>query len=129
LFRQSDVEEYESALRPRTGATPLAILESDDSGFAYIYGLTQGTYLLVEVQAPTGYNPFTNPITLEVGPTTANDEFIVVATITNSSDFELPLTGGAGTLLFTIIGLSLIGGSVLFVIMYARSRKKQEELS
>ena len=127
LYRQSDVEEYDGNVVVRYDATPLAILTSGVDGFAYLYGLTMGRYLLVEQQAPEGYNPFTEPIVLWVESNTASSDYIVEATITNSSGFELPLTGGSGTLLFTIIGLTLIGGAALFLIIYMKRRNEEEE--
>ena len=57
-------------------------------------------------------------------PNTPNPGFgFVNVTVVNSIDVELPLTGGAGTLLFTVLGLVLIGGSVLLLIT---NRKRQK---
>jgi len=127
LYTQNSIEEIGGNLQVMEDASPFAVLTSDEDGFAYLRGLTAGTYLLVEDTPPAGYNRFTSPITLVINTTTANSSYIVEATITNSSGFELPLTGGAGTLIFTIAGLALIGGSIFFIFFYTRRRRREEE--
>jgi len=96
------------------------------AGVLHIYGLTEGHYFLREVSAPPGFVTITEPILIlldedEVG--IPQSDYMVLLRVPNSvNDGELPITGGAGTLLFTIVGLLMIGGSVLFLIVY---RKKQ----
>ena len=86
---------------------------------------TNYDYYLVETQAPSGYNILDNAV--KVNFTDANVEatagFYTVE-VPNSSGIKLPITGGTGTVIFTIIGIALmVGAVVLFVV----SRKKAKE--
>ena len=44
--------------------------------------------------------------------------------IENTSGIQLPITGGTGTVIFTIIGIALMAGAV---VLFVVSRKKAEE--
>ncbi len=83
------------------------VVTTGADGKAYVYGLAYGDYYLVETQAPTGYNMSVDPFVVPVGDTTHQATSIM--TITNSAQFELPVTGGAGTWMFTAAGLLLLG--------------------
>lgn len=82
-------------------------------------------YYLVETQAPSGYNLLDNAV--KVNFTDAEVEAtdgVYTVEVPNSSGIKLPVTGGTGTVIFTIIGIALmVGAVVLFVV----SRKKAEE--
>ena len=86
---------------------------------------TNYDYYLVETQAPSGYNLLDNAVQVnfndsDVAPT----EGIYTVEVPNSSGIKLPVTGGTGTVIFTIIGIALmVGAVVLFVV----SRKKAKE--
>lgn len=95
---------------------------TDDNGDAYIYGLVEGTYYLMETKAPTGYNAITTPIKVVVNKGVANAEYIVKISITNSNAFTLPQTGGMGTVLFTIGGVALI--AVACTLLFVAKKKK-----
>lgn len=90
--------------------------------------MTNGTnydYYLVETQAPSGYNILDNAV--KVNFTDAEVEAtagVYTVKVPNSSGIQLPITGGTGTVIFTIIGIALmVGAVVLFVV----SRKKAKE--
>ena len=110
------------------GGTALTTVTTGNDGLApLINGLQAGRYVLVETETPTGYLLLPYPIVIWIDENTANDtgnlDDTLQISVLNSPDFELPLTGGAGTLLFTIVGLALIGGSVvLLVAMRKRSK-------
>ena len=75
--------------------------------------------------APAGYNLSTEiysvAINANTSDTTAN---FTVCQIKNSKNV-LPETGGAGTLVFTIVGISLIlAAGVLFVIVMKKRSSK-----
>lgn len=86
---------------------------------------TNYDYYLVETQAPSGYNILDNAV--KVNFTDAEVEAtagVYTVKVPNSSGIQLPITGGTGTVIFTIIGIALmVGAVVLFVV----SRKKATE--
>lgn len=102
---------------------------TDDNGAAtfekYEANGTNYNYYLVETQAPLGYNILDNAVQVnftdaEVGATAG----VYTVKVSNSSGIQLPITGGTGTVIFTIIGIALmVGAVVLFVV----SRKKAKE--
>lgn len=96
------------------------IVTSGTDGKIYIKGLAYGSYKLVEVKAPSGYQLITAPFEFTVGATSAT----TAVTIQNVPQPDLPVTGGMGTMLFTIVGLALIGGGAFF---FFRSRKSKKE--
>lgn len=86
---------------------------------------TKYDYYLVETQAPSGYNILDYAV--KVNFTDAEVEAtngVYTVKVSNSSGIQLPITGGTGTVIFTIIGIALmVGAVVLFVV----SRKKAKE--
>ena len=79
---------------------------------------TKYDYYLVETQAPTGYNKLDkafkfNFTDADVKATAG----VYTVEVSNSNGFQLPITGGTGTVIFTLIGIVLMAGAVaLFVI-------------
>lgn len=111
---------------------------TENDGLVKVAGLAAGTYTVVETQAPTGYAQnfrvtFNVKITDEglitfepdalrqvqpVNNTTAN----ATATVLNVKYVtQLPLTGAAGTVLFTVVAL-LVGGAGVAVAVKSRRR-------
>lgn len=111
---------------------------TENDGLVKVAGLAAGTYTVVETQAPTDYAQnfrvtFNVEITDEglitfepdalrqvqpVNNTTAN----ATATVLNvKSVTQLPLTGAAGTVLFTVVAL-LVGGAGVAVAVKSRRR-------
>lgn len=98
---------------------PLENLATTDEGTIVIDGLTPGTYYIHETKAPVytddqgvekPYRLLTKPIEIEIVDTktsTKND-----VTVKNAkSGWDLPTTGGIGTVLFTATGLVLMGAA------------------
>lgn len=86
---------------------------------------TKYDYYLVETQAPSGYNILDNAV--KVNFTDAEVEAtagVYTVKVPNSSGIQLPITGGTGTVIFTIIGIALMVGAVVLFIV---SRKKAKE--
>ncbi|HZW68157.1 MAG TPA: SpaH/EbpB family LPXTG-anchored major pilin [Pseudogracilibacillus sp.] len=80
--------------------------------------LDYGDYQLKETKAPNEYRLLTKPIDFTIGE---GEQSEVTITVDNfKSGWELPTTGGIGTMLFTFIGLSLMGGAS---VMFLRRRK------
>ena len=101
-------------------------------------------YCLVEISAPHGYAPLTDPIvftavkdennqpvlTIHAGETWARAPDITDAgeltmQVRNEQVYELPETGGSGTGLYTFTGLALMGTA--FGALLHRHRKKAKE--
>lgn len=108
---------------------------SDSNGdvkmFALPYGSPNETadtdsttkYYLVEIKAPQGYSLLAEPVEIEVGKDSWKETNGM--SITNALKTELPLTGGTGTLIFTIIGIVLIGGGVLTIFLTKKKIKNK----
>ena len=98
-----------------------------------VNGLAEGTYYLVETQAPAGYNKLTAPIKIEItksADTEVNNWTIskdgVVETdkiidIANSTGSLLPSTGGMGTIIFAVIAAILVLG---VAVSFIRDKRK-----
>ena len=86
---------------------------------------TNYDYYLVETRAPSGYNILDNAVRVNFTDTEVEATAgVYTVKVPNSSGIQLPITGGTGTVIFTIIGIALmVGAVVLFVV----SRKKAKE--
>lgn len=86
---------------------------TNDNGEYVFDNLAVGNYKLTETKAPEGYRLLKKSIEVEVTP----DNLSITKTIENSEQgWEIPLTGGIGTLGFYSIGLIImsIAGFILF---------------
>lgn len=126
----NDVVDAEGTIITVNGESHNGLLENlatNNEGEILIEGLTPGTYYLHETKAPTyededgnekSYRLLTKPLKVEVSDNVENEE----VTVENSkSGWELPTTGGIGTVLFTIVGLALMA-----VALIAFLRRKRE---
>ncbi|MBM9433952.1 SpaH/EbpB family LPXTG-anchored major pilin [Flaviflexus equikiangi] len=80
------------------------------------------TYWLVEVKSPAGYELLAEPVEVIVD---SADTLVDVTQIENApanGGFELPLTGGMGTGVLTLAGISILAA----VMLEARSRRDSE---
>ncbi len=81
-----------------------------DNGIASYYGLSYGTYYLVETVAPEGFNLMNKAQEIIIN----EDSYKEVITIINKKGIQLPETGGMGTLVFIIIGfITIVAGIFL----------------
>lgn len=79
-------------------------------------------YYLVETSAPSGYNILDNAVKVNfTDAEVAATEGIYTVNVSNSSGIKLPVTGGTGTVIFTVIGIVLMAGAVLLFVF---ARKK-----
>lgn len=83
-------------------------------------------YQLIETQAPDGYGKLENPINFDITPDSYKTGDVkienkkAVGDTTNGTHTEIknkkltiPQTGGMGTVLFTVVGISLMAGAVI----------------
>ena len=77
------------------------------------------SYWIVEVAAPASYNILTTPLQVTFDGNEANHT-LVAPTIANSKGFVLPITGGTGTMLFTVVGIVLLGLAVMVIVVKKR---------
>lgn len=96
-----------------------------------VNGLAQGTYYLVETEAPAGYNKLTDPIEVKITKTSdetwtiskdgTNEEDKIID-VANSTGSMLPSTGGMGTIAFTVVAALLVLG---VAVSFIRDRKRE----
>ncbi len=80
---------------------------TDSNGQITWANIPYGTYQLVEIQAPDGFNLLDEDIEVVIDA----DHTDVSKTIENVPVKELPATGGMGTTVFTLVGLAIMIGS------------------
>lgn len=99
--------------------------------------LASGTYYIKETAAPEGYNTYGDviPIKIDVSYSTTftNGSYVVneptdgVATVTiKNSKIITPQTGGMGTIIFYVCGVSFFVGSAIFFTLAYRVKKKNK---
>ena len=114
----------EFTLYKADGTTVIATATSDaTTGIANFNKLLPaGTYVVKETKEPTGYMLNTTATTVTLGDNTTDT---VTVTIKDTKT-KTPSTGGAGTMMFTIIGgsLVLIAGALFVVVMKKRRNSK-----
>lgn len=108
---------------------------NDMKGKLRLVGLDAGTYYLKETKAPAGYNKISTPIEITIadsdydGGVEVGEEDLVTGlvpvTVQNSQGFELPTTGGIGTVLFTAVGVALMGAGLVMFFLNRKRRKAE----
>lgn len=130
---------------------------TDQEGKAYFTKLEQGSYMLTETHAPTGYVLLKDPILFTIsaknGAESIPDTNILVnqsgnenaksflaawhsdndkitinndglsSDIKNTKGFTLPGTGGIGTTIFTVVGISIILLGCSMIIIYMKKTR------
>lgn len=111
---KNDADEligYHVVPKGTTGATTTIV-----AGEVTIRGLKNGTYSLVEIKAPQGYNLLDKAESVVISNANKAD----IVTVENSKGIQLPSTGGIGITIFYAAGIVVMAGAVFFVV---RSRK------
>ena len=98
-----------------------------NGGKATFTGLKKGAYTLVETKAPDGYNLNTTQYTVTIGAdgavTSAQYDATLKGVKIGDTPVVMPATGGPGTMMFTIIGASLIACAGILFIVIMRKKK------
>ena len=97
-------------------------LTSGADGHILIDGLDAGVYYLTETTAPEGYVCSEEELTITI-PDQADGSNLVSVKFANS---PVPHTGGMGTMLFTVGGMSILAAAGAVMIVPRTFRKKQE---
>lgn len=100
------------------------------AGSVTIKGLDSGTYYLMEIEAPKGYNKIDDPIVvtiagadLEATTKIENDVETYVSGgvhVVNNTGFKWPETGSIGTTIFYVVGGLLLFSTVVLLITKKR---------
>ena len=135
--------------------TTSVIMTSAAEGVFGVSGLDDGTYYLMEIKAPNGYNLLEGDVQLVIEATTVNgqnwngvantaltaltinvanegavngktDTGAVNVTVRNNQGATLPETGGMGTTLFYIIGGLLVVGAGILLVVRIRMKAHNE---
>ncbi|MDE5587070.1 MAG: SpaH/EbpB family LPXTG-anchored major pilin, partial [Bacilli bacterium] len=90
-------------------------ITTGEDGTDTLLGVKAGTYYLKEVVAPVGYALKDDVVEVTVDDTNdEGDTGIVKISIDNSKVGSLPITGGMGTIIFTVSGAILMLGAIWF---------------
>lgn len=100
------------------------VYTTDKNGVVKISGLAAGTYYLLEIEAPEGYNVLTAPyeVTLTKGVDDKKvDHLLATPEVANNKGALLPSTGGMGTVAFAVVGLIVMAGAAVTLIIKKRA--------
>lgn len=140
----------------RLDGTTNVIMTSAAEGIFGVSGLDDGTYHLMEIKAPNGYNLMEDDLEIVIAAATANGQTwagipdnaltgltitvdggnaengntengAVAVTVRNNQGATLPETGGMGTTLFYVIGGLLAAGAGILLIVRFRMKANSEE--
>ncbi len=123
LVYTADANDGNGAFRWGTEAEG-TVYTTDANGAVEISGLAAGTYYLLEIEAPQGYNVLTDaqPVTLTKGVDDDKvDHLLMTAQVANNKGALLPSTGGMGTVAFAVVGLIVMAGAAVTLIIKKRA--------
>lgn len=118
LYKNADCTDKVDGVKAVSNANGVA--EFKFSNGKYFLAKAGDSFWAKETKAPVGYTLNPNPVEIKVGDNGQTSEVVVTDT-----KIKLPETGGAGTVMFTIIGAGLmIVAGVLFVVVYKKRSAK-----
>lgn len=134
LYRTATQAEVDAGLAVQVPHTTIngIKLESDvvtnASGVAtfekYEANGTKYDYYLVETQAPHGYNILAEAVKVNFTDTDVEaTDGVYTVEVPNSSGITLPITGGEGIVIFTVIGIALMVGAVILFVLFRKKAK------
>ena len=99
-------------------------MTTKEDGTAEYKGLKEGTYYLKEVTAPAGYTLLKQNIEVQINAEQieSDEESNGYQTIEigNQKAGLLPFTGGLGTIIYTLLGLSIVAIAATSITMYQK---------
>lgn len=123
----ADLTSTSSADYATLGAT---VLTTPANGEINVTGLDEGAYLLIETQAPEGYNKLTATTALTITQTQAYNQIttplsagtngVTEVDVQNNAGTVLPSTGGIGTTIIYVVGGLLVVGAIVLLITKKR---------
>lgn len=127
--------KYRLAKEEDTNTTTTLVVDSE--GKLDLEGLATGTYYLKETKAPDGYELLDELIKVVIKDDNedgivddAGDKLdksantnIVYKTVVNRKPPIMPITGGMGTVIFSIVGIVLVVGGIMLITGYQRRRR------
>ncbi len=114
--------------------TVVGTIKTDSAGYGTLEGLDLGTYYLVETSAPDGYVCSDTPLKVVIAHATTGEDGEEVAQTYDAktnlvsvsfANAKIPETGGAGTVIFTVVGAGII--AVAGVVLVVSRRKHEDE--
>ena len=97
--------------------------EVGEDGTGTFAGVAEGTVYLKQTKAPTGYQLIKEVIPVKIATEDAtdtdNDYYYEVST-SNQKMWFLPSTGGMGTIIYTVVGLVIIGIAGVALVKYRK---------
>lgn len=104
--------------------TKIGSMTTKEDGTAEYKGLKEGTYYLKEVTAPAGYTLLKQNIEVQINAEQieSDEESNGYQTIEigNQKAGLLPFTGGLGTIIYTLLGLSIVAIAATSITMYQK---------
>lgn len=134
LYRTATTEETNAGTSveiPHTTVQGIKLesdLVTDNNGSAtfekYQANGTKYDYYLVETQAPHGYNILAEAVKVNFTDTDVEaTDGVYTVKVPNSSGITLPITGGEGIVIFTVIGIALMVGAVILFVIFRKKAK------
>ena len=128
LFQASDMEGPADNRTPIEGRRPVQTRTTDADGIARFIQIPDypvNVWYVYELVAPAGHVRATSAIRVVLDRESAihYDNFVIELPVSNAPGFELPMTGGTGTILLTIIGALLLTGATIFFVASKRRRR------
>ncbi len=104
----------------RAQATEVTTLADGTANFD---GLKNGTYYLLETEAPAGYNLLDGPVEIVISGSAADVNTLThTEQVENSTGAVLPSTGGMGTTIFYVTGSILVLAAVVLLVTKKRMK-------
>lgn len=112
--------------------------EIENAGIGFLPKLEVGTYYLTEIKAPDGYHLLETTIGFVVESSgnslslrlLSNDKAELegddqkIISVSNSTGYALPETGGSGTTMYTLGGFAVIAASLMYGLSMRRKKEK-----